>query len=89
MTLTSDSTLRKCQGKGGDFRRKYYLTLTFNILRYNDLRAGAFYATALDYNKQTEILILKGIYQIMQHYFLRPVPDTIHLLKPAEPVIRF
>ncbi len=51
---TYGSVLCECQGEGGDFRRKYYLTLTFN-LRYNDLRAGAFYATALDYHKQTVI----------------------------------
>ena len=71
-----------------DFRRNYYMTLTFNP-HYNDLRAGAFYATALDYLKQTAIWILKGIYQVMQHYFLSPAPNAVYLLKPAEPVIGF
>ena len=32
---------------------------------------------------------LKGIYQIVQHYFLRPALDAVHLLQPAEPVIGF
>ncbi len=28
-------------------------------------------------------LALKGIYQIMQHYFLRPAPDAVHFLEPT------
>ena len=40
------------------------------------------------YKTKTRIK-LKGIYQIVQHYFLRPAPNAVHLLKPAEPVIRF
>ena len=34
-------------------------------------------------------LALKGIYQVMKHYFLRPAPDAVHFLEPTEPVIRF
>ena len=33
--------------------------------------------------------MLKGIYQIVQHYFLRPAPNAVHFLEPTEPVIGF
>ncbi len=41
--MSTNQGKRKEGANRGDFRRKHYLALTFN-LRYNDLRAGAFHA---------------------------------------------
>ena len=52
-------------------------------------RAGALTSSVPPATTLNCAAILKGIYQIVQHYFFCPAPDAVHFLKPAQPVIGF